>query len=238
MSKALYELLGIGKHDLVSVTGAGGKTTMVYLLCDELATTGRNAVVSTTTHMQRPKEFKGAVVVEQNPAAAAVAVRAIGNRRTFAASESAAGCKVKGFDGPGLDLMHAVLDNSTILNEADGAAMRPYKFYRANEPVIPQSTTLIIHVIGCETFGEAMNDTLFHRCPPDKVGRVFDEAEFTEQLRWFRDNKLAPFHCRKVLVVNKIDGGREEAAYCMRDIGHSYFDACLVTSLHERRWES
>ena len=53
-AKELTGLLRIvpGKHRLITVVGAGGKTTLIYLLARELTDAGYKVAVTTTTHMQ------------------------------------------------------------------------------------------------------------------------------------------------------------------------------------------
>lgn len=53
----LYEGLEIdlNKKYVISFVGGGGKTTSIYKLADELTRKGKRVIVTTTTHMQMPK---------------------------------------------------------------------------------------------------------------------------------------------------------------------------------------
>lgn len=51
------QLMG-GRH-VVSVTGAGGKTSLIWRLAEELRETGRRVIVTTTTHMAWRTEETG-----------------------------------------------------------------------------------------------------------------------------------------------------------------------------------
>ena len=44
---------------VISLVGAGGKTTTMYQLADELAEQGKRVLVTTSTHIRRPQEGEG-----------------------------------------------------------------------------------------------------------------------------------------------------------------------------------
>lgn len=236
-TEPLYRLLGITPGDLVSFTGGGGKTTMVYHLAEELSQAGGCAIVTTTTHMQCPYGFDGSAVVCPFAEGVAEAVPRLHANKVFIAATGAPGHKVRGFAPDEVDLIHERLAHATFLNEADGAAMKPYKFYRPYDPVLPDTGTVLVHVIGAETFGTPMTADLFHRCPPEWEGKTFDEDALDQALSWFVTNKLPEFSGRRVLVVNKADDGRQEAARTMAGVASRHFDACVVASLRDKRWE-
>ena len=50
--------MDLPNHAVISVVGAGGKTSLIFALADELANSGKKIVVTTTTHMLHP-EFAG-----------------------------------------------------------------------------------------------------------------------------------------------------------------------------------
>lgn len=57
MKAEVKELTGLlrivpQKHRMITVVGAGGKTTLIYLLARELTDAGYKVAVTTTTHMQ------------------------------------------------------------------------------------------------------------------------------------------------------------------------------------------
>ncbi|HLE71097.1 MAG TPA: hypothetical protein VJH87_15565, partial [Vicinamibacteria bacterium] len=64
----LVEAFGVGKGDVVSLVGAGGKTTVLYALSMELRRRGLSVVTTCTTNMQLPTSGTTAaplVVVEE-----------------------------------------------------------------------------------------------------------------------------------------------------------------------------
>ena len=50
--------LRIPPHAVISLTGAGGKTSLMTAWARELASQGRHTVITTTTHLQHPLHFK------------------------------------------------------------------------------------------------------------------------------------------------------------------------------------
>lgn len=136
MSEALFDMLGIGVHDLASITGAGGKTTLTFHLANELAAAHRRALVTTTTKMFYPSDFNATIALAETVEAL---VGQVGSAQlSFAAADRIDGGKVRGISPEQVDELFAAeaLRDATLLNEADGAARKPYKFYAAHEPVI------------------------------------------------------------------------------------------------------
>ena len=234
----LFDLMGIGPHELVSVTGAGGKTSLIYHLAHELSLSKRRVVVTTTTKMQFPMDYDGDVIIDGDAARAILMIESGGSRSVYAGSCVNDQGKVVGYPPDAVDALYLLSRDIVFLNEADGAKMKPYTFWRTNEPVIPVRTTLVAHVISAEILGRTMGDALFHRCPAELVGRVFDERMLRESVEWFAKMKLAEFDCRKTLVINKAEGAEREAAGTrIAETVGDLFDDCLITSLANGTWK-
>jgi hypothetical protein len=218
MTERLTGLIGLSDSDMVSVTGGGGKSSFIFTACRELHQEGRKALVTSTALMREPspEELCGA---------------------DFYAGEYRAGGKAGHADPEYLDELRCDESRGIILNEADGAAMKPYKFYREYEPVIPGQTDVIVHVIGCEVFGRRVCDGLFHRCPDGYRGNIFDEAMFVKAMTWYAENKVKEYSTRKILLINKADEGRLETALSFGEAARGIFDACIVSSLKGGRWQ-
>src|SRR5919106_4201419 len=59
------QCLGVRRGDVVTVAGAGGKTTLVYRLASDARRNGLRVLVTTTTHMAMlPEATTGPVLVE------------------------------------------------------------------------------------------------------------------------------------------------------------------------------
>ena len=50
--------LSIPDHAVISITGSGGKTSLIIAWAHELARSGKRTVITTTTHMAHPDHVK------------------------------------------------------------------------------------------------------------------------------------------------------------------------------------
>ena len=232
----LCELLGLTEGSTVAFTGGGGKTSLVFHLAGELAATRNRVLITTTTKMFYPGNFPGRIEIGADADQIVRAFNAERLGQMFVAASRIEGGKVAGYDAASVDRVSALLEDAVFLVEADGAARKPYKFYREHEPVIPRSTTHVVHVIGAEVLDAPMGDDLFHRCPEHLQGEPFDLRMFEAAMKWYANEKIGSFSGRKILVVNKADEGRERTAAAMREAARPYFDACFSASLKKGEW--
>lgn len=231
----LSSLLDIGQHDFITVTGGGGKTSLLGQLGSELKKETKT-LITTTTKMRYPDAFEGKVVITPS---LETLLSSLDNQKEhlfYFAGQCIEDHKVRGVAPGLLDCAFKELPDWIFLNEGDGAAGKPYKFYREREPVIPESTTKFVHVIGCEVLDRPMSVDNLHRCPEVFNGRIFDRAFFTECMEWFTQEKLKTFKIPRYLLVNKADQGNWEKAEEMCVAARPYFDGCIAASLYERKW--
>ena len=139
---------------LISLTGGGGKTSLMYGLGKYLLTLDgeMRVLLATTTKVAVPRD---AAVELLLGAPSADALEPVFARRGL----PLAGCgvadgKVTGVDPAYLDRLMASDAADYIVAEADGAKMLPFKAYESYEPVIPSSTAVQIVVVGAEMLTE------------------------------------------------------------------------------------
>jgi molybdenum cofactor cytidylyltransferase len=171
----LSVLLDIDRGDTVSIVGAGGKTTTMYRLCDELRARGLRAVSSTTTAIQRPtpRQSPALLVQADTPdllAATTHALNAWGHATVVRAARRAD--KYEGVDGPTVALLAGVAD--VVVVEADGARHLAIKAPAAHEPVVPSGTTVSLSVAGLHALGRPLHDVC-HR--PEIAARLVCQLE-------------------------------------------------------------
>lgn len=199
LAKALN--LDFSHHKIISVVGAGGKTSLIYALASEIAGNGYKVIVTTTTHMYIPKS--GAVLSgkiseitqqleRQNIAAVGTPC---GNGKM-----SAVGDKL--FNG--LNLYADV-----ILIEADGAKRLPLKAPNENEPVIPKRTGLVIGVAGLDALGRKISETCHRPLEAANLlgtnaGHLVTACDIAKILSDKRGQKKG-VNCRYIAVINKAD---------------------------------
>jgi probable selenium-dependent hydroxylase accessory protein YqeC len=148
---------------VVSVVGAGGKTTLVYRLAAEARAAGWRVLVTTTTHMGTLAEATtGPVLVEAESAIEADLARALATEgRATVLGRRVRPDKLEGLAPERVDALAAAAD--LVLVEADGARGRSLKVPAPHEPVIPASTTVVVVLAALDVLGRPLDATTVHR---------------------------------------------------------------------------
>ena len=131
---------------VVSLAGAGGKTSTIRRLAWEAVGRGLKVLVVTTTHMARPGAFG---VFDGN----AEEIRTVLERRSLAVAGRPAEKGKITFTGWEL-YKEACSLADLVLVEADGSRRLPLKVPRAGEPVIPDNTDMILCLNGLTSLGK------------------------------------------------------------------------------------
>lgn len=159
---SLSEALGVRPGDVVALTGGGGKTAALYRLGEELAALGYPVLLGGTTRFTPP---------ERGDAPQLTMLPPDGDRdppldgpwpRTIATGHGDKG-RLLPVTAAWVDALHARRPELTIILEADGSSMRPFKAPAAHEPVIPSSATLVTPVVGLDILGRPLDDVHVHR---------------------------------------------------------------------------
>lgn len=155
---SLWKALRIpdSSHLVISLTGAGGKTSVMYRLADEAASAGKKVIVTTSTHIFCPEDrqvklAQRADEVRDTKWASSVLVvgRSCGQEKLMGLPEE---------EIPGLAQYADIL-----LVEADGAKRLPLKIPGLREPVIIPGTDLVIGCAGLDSIGQSFKEACF-RC--------------------------------------------------------------------------
>lgn len=164
----LTEFLQVKKHDVISFAGAGGKTTTIFALAQELKDTADYKIlVTTTTKMMREKE---AITVEDE-----VFIKEQLQTKRLVIAGADLGRKMGCF---AMDFLQRIILLSDItLIEADGAQRRPFKMPRSYEPVYLPCTTKIVYLAGMTALGQKIEDLsrsdimadFLHKQPAEKL---------------------------------------------------------------------
>ncbi len=159
---------------VVSLVGAGGKTSLMFTLARELSLAGETVLTTTTTKIYRPSRDQSEVVVLSDSATDLQdRVRGLLSKHrhiTAAFSNIAEPGKLRGFDPEVVDQLYQTGLFQWIIVEADGAAGRPLKAPAAHEPVIPGCTTRLVGVIGLDGAGQPVNAQWIFR--PERFTRL------------------------------------------------------------------
>lgn len=145
---SLSDALGI-RDGILAVTGAGGKTTSVFLIAGEQADAGKRVLVTTTTHMELPEHHAvlSGNIGEIRKSLTPGKVLTAGLRD---------GGKMQGL--PQVVFREAASYADLTIVEADGAKRLPLKARNDTEPVIPDGTDHILIVAGMSGLGRPIGE--------------------------------------------------------------------------------
>ena len=244
----LHEALGICLHkpEVIAFVGGGGKTTAMFLLAHELKALGKKVLVTTTTNIGVPEPgqcditmLEGCTDLGELATLPAGTIVCLGGGLLHVEI-----CKVRSVEPSFIDELHASGWFDCILVEADGAKRKPIKAPADYEPVIPESTTAVIGVIGLDSLGKDVSEENIHRCKlfcactGKKPGEPIDRESIIRLIT--SENGLfkgAPAASQKVVLLNKADNellvnqGEQIAQELARL--HAPVHGCIVAALQQ-----
>jgi molybdenum cofactor cytidylyltransferase len=168
----LMKALEPKRGEVVSLVGAGGKTTTMFRLAEELASEGWRVVTTTTTMIRREGRCGYTIVEREGDVLLEKARRALADfsRITVATAFSSADVKLIGIDPSLVDALIGLAEVDAVIVEADGAKGRSLKAPAPYEPVIPASTSLMLPVAAADAVGQPLDERYVHR--PEIVAQV------------------------------------------------------------------
>ncbi|MFZ5649241.1 MAG: selenium cofactor biosynthesis protein YqeC [Bacillota bacterium] len=209
----ILDALLIDRGRVITLVGAGGKTTVMYALGREAVKRGIRVVITTTTKIYAPPDEEGmAVILDPGPEIVPAVCKALKKHPLVVAGaginreNKVIGLNrsiVPGFLGAGADM---------VVVEADGSAGRPFKAPGEGEPVIPGDSGLVVPVVGIDCIGRPLDAENTHR--PEKIteltgagpGEAVTPAVvagvFIHPGGYYKD---VPPGCRWVPFINKVE---------------------------------
>ncbi len=173
-----YEMLGIqpelAETPIVSVVGAGGKTTLIFQIADEISADGHgNVVVCGTTRYTRKNHtysvtsYADWVTSRASPVAiSGVSSRTVAVSGTLPADSKGRYSSINDDQIAGLASDPSV---AAVIVNADGSRMKPFKAPKPGEPVLASDTTHVLGLIGADSLGIRVDSDKVHR--PEEVMR-------------------------------------------------------------------
>jgi len=159
----------IQPHDVIAFVGAGGKTTAMFRLAEELVTQDKRVVLTTTTKLGAEQvETHAARVASLRYDAAndfiahvreALQVRS----QVLIIGDALPDSKVAGVPSEFIDELAVSQVADAILYEADGARRLPFKAPASHEPAVASSTTLLVPSVGISALGAPLDAAHVHR---------------------------------------------------------------------------
>ncbi|PIE36265.1 putative selenium-dependent hydroxylase accessory protein YqeC [candidate division KSB3 bacterium] len=203
------------KSCLISFVGAGGKTTCMFTLAEELIQLGTKVLVTTTTKIWYPEasQYDRLIIQsrsegfwEQLNAAEPGTIIVVAQDVLWRVE------KLKGFSPEFLDTVrHAGLVDY-ILVEADGSSNKPVKAPAEHEPVVPASTDLVVGLTGFDCYGKPIDgNTVFRlnefcRVSGKSAGQNIDATTLLSLIRSpYGLFKAVPAKAKKIWMFNQVD---------------------------------
>lgn len=154
----MVELFNIDKGDIVSITGAGGKTSLMFFLANSLSEKG-TVLITTTTKIFKPKDTKKIKLIFIGPEE----IHSISpqDNYIYIYCPNIIDNKIQSASFEDVNKLKSKFDY--ILIEADGSSGKSLKGWKENEPQILSISTKTIAVIDITTLGEVKSESTIHR---------------------------------------------------------------------------
>jgi molybdenum cofactor cytidylyltransferase len=189
--------LRLPEHAVISVVGAGGKTSLIFAWAHELAAAGKNVVITTTTHMYRPDRMEEdgiRIVVSDDP------------ERPD---------KVMAPPAEVLDGLRETAD--VVLIEADGSRRMPLKWPAPWEPVVPDYTDFTVCVAGLSAIGKKTSDVVYRADElPDRLKRETVDMNLMHALISSREGGQKGVRGDFRVFMNQVDDDTDRLASAYR----------------------
>ena len=218
----LVDALRIAPGDVVAFTGGGGKTTAMFRLATEIVQQGGYAITTTTTRIfaAQTKQAPCAMALSEPPSEKTDFLSQLkehGHVLVTGEVDDSLG-KAFGVTRGVFDWLRSIETDPrpVILIEADGSRMRAFKAPAEHEPVIPESATVVVPVVGVDVIGKKLNLDNVHRAEltakladvsigdeitPDIVARVVSHPS--------GGRKGLPAAARWIPLINKVESELE-----------------------------
>lgn len=216
----MKEILQLDQHQVVTLVGAGGKSTTMYYLAQQMTHSGQRVLVTTTTKIYFQASDEGRFVEGETWTEWYQRLQDHQRPGDFlVAGVGKANGKIHGVEPGWIDHLAETGLFDLILVEGDGAACKSLKAPAKHEPVVPAVTTLLLPIMGMRVMGKPFSGEIVHR--PELFRAVTGIREGEE----IRVEHYAQIFChsagynlpghqpsRKVIpIINQVDNFRCEA---------------------------
>lgn len=163
------EALDLGDAEHIALVGGGGKTTTMWSLARELAKAGPT-IVTTTTKAGAPPA--GVVLVDwerelPDRSLHPLVADAFARAPLIAVGAGVRDGRLRAVSPEIADELFLRCGARFVINEADGARMKPFKAPAEHEPVLASTTSLLVVVVGLDALGAPIDEEHLHR--PEQI---------------------------------------------------------------------
>ena len=160
---ALTPCLPLPDRGIVTVYGAGGKTSVMESLARELAGNGKKVIQTTTTKIFLPEDLPAVIGEDFKTVAENLESELSRQPVVVLGATLLPDNKLSGINPAWPDALLKKRIADYVIVEADGSAHKPIKGYAPYEPVFPTRSDILIPVLGIEAIGKPVTPDHVHR---------------------------------------------------------------------------
>ncbi|MBN1563841.1 MAG: putative selenium-dependent hydroxylase accessory protein YqeC [Anaerolineae bacterium] len=216
----LRDALRVQRGDVVAFIGAGGKTSALFRLAEELRSDGWRVLATTTTTLNAHEIERAPLAAKLSRNTKPAEIRAWLDNHGFVflhAGTDHTKQHIIGFHPEVITELVDTVNSDVLLIEADGASRRSLKAPYDHEPVIPADTSLVVLMAGLDALGQPLDDD--HIYNAERIRERYGFPDGGEVLPpWMavtiRDAELGmrgvPEKTRVVALLNKVTANGHE----------------------------
>ena len=201
----IEEIFDIQKDDIISITGSGGKTSLMAYLALSLSKKGR-VLMTTSTKIALPKEasYKTYTSFDSYVDDRADRIVCLGEEITGKGKLKSVGYE---------KLKKIIDDFDYALIEADGCRNLPLKFWYDYEPVIYDFTTKVIGILPIKIMGRELKEDFTYNYEgfSKNIGTGIIDSKMIRRLIDYDKGFYKGFDGGKYLFLNQVESEKDFA---------------------------
>ncbi|MEW5910331.1 MAG: selenium cofactor biosynthesis protein YqeC, partial [Thermodesulfobacteriota bacterium] len=213
------EALMLKTGGIISIVGAGGKTSLMHFLSRELSKWCGPVLATTTTKVKVPDPGVFSKIFISSSIETMIREMNKSGPRIVSPHFAASGeipdrKKMTGLSPEIIEQLRDKTPYRWIIVEADGASQKSLKAPASHEPVIPDASKWVVAVAGLDGIGKPLTDewvfraALFSRLTDLKMGHDITEKSLAKALVHPEGVlKGSPADSRRIVFLNKADDG-------------------------------
>jgi len=212
----IQEALALGEMGVVSLVGAGGKSSLMYSLARELVSAGKRVLTTTTTKIFMPTRDESPVTIVSGIPEKIIEKAKIllgdYSHLTVGSEYLQTHDKLNGLEPSVIEyvLQSGLFDY--IIVEADGAARKSLKACAPHEPVVPPFSDCIVALAGLDVVAKPLTEewvfrsSIFSRITGLELMQNVTESSIASiMLHDMSSITVSGEKCMKIAFLNKAD---------------------------------
>lgn len=233
--------VNLKKGSITSITGAGGKTSLMFALAEELRKEAKVLVTTTTKIYVPEKQQCDCIAIGENEFNR---IKCNKDKGIYVYGSSVnEENKLSGISCELLEEQRQYFDY--ILVEADGAKRKPIKGWNDAEPVISRKTEKTIGVLSIEVIGKQINDKNVHRL--DQFTKLTNSGkgelisiEHIISLIFHNDGLFKNSSGERIVFINKVENEHdiilaEQILDNIYRVNNGYISKVIIGKLKDER---